>query len=193
VRWSLAVVDLRPLIAFQRRITLSPDAVLPCADDWPALLKLSFGSPKPVQYESLYDRAARAVTMRSSNLNLHIRIGADSAHPLTVHGGGPFFEVARLRNRWFLRDGYHRAFALLQAGIFAVPAVVIEARTVEELGADEPWFFSEEVLFSETPPMVVDFLSKELTISYQRPPLMKTLHIKIEETLMPETYTGEPS
>lgn len=194
--WSLGIVDLRFLIAFQRRLTFRsemPPLSIPAGNDWPALMALSFGSSKPIECELIYDHSTRTVTIRSSNPNLHIRTTNDAASPLSIQNSGPFFEVACFRNRWFLRDGYHRAYDLLRAGVFEVPAVVIQVSNLEDLGAAQPWFLPEEVLFSETPPYVADFLNDDLVIEYERPPLIKTLRITLEETLTPATPTGEQS
>jgi hypothetical protein len=92
----------------------------------------------------------------------------DLAIPTRGRTSNPFIEVARYRDRWFLRDGYHRSFLLRRHGIRNVPAVVIETRTLEELGAIGHKFFPEEILFSERPPMVCDFLKESLTIRYVR-------------------------
>ncbi len=193
--WSLGVVDLRRLIAFQRRLSFHPaipQISVPKPRQWPALLSLSFGTAKAIECETIHDRSTETLILRSSNPNLHVRITGNPAAPISIHSGGPFFEVAYLRGRWFLRDGYHRAYALLNAGIFEVPAVIVHARTIEELGATQPWFFPEEILFSETPPQVVDFLDRNLVLEYDRPPLIKTLRITMEETLTPST-SGDPS
>lgn len=80
----------------------------------------------------------------------------------------PYLEVAHYRGRWFLRDGYHRSYCLLRRGINCVPAVVLHARTIEELGATGHKFFSEDILFSDRPPMVCDFGNEALTIRYLR-------------------------
>ena len=192
--WSLGVVDLQSLIAFQRRLAFPPEIAqfsVPNAADWPALLTLCFGSPKPIEYDIVHDRSTQTVVLQSGNPNLHFRVTNDSASPLSIHAGGPFFEVACFQNRWFLRDGYHRAYALLRARVFEVPAVIVQAATIEELGANQPWFFPEEVLFSKAPPRVVDFLNEDLILEYDRPALIKTLRIKMEETLKPATYKGE--
>ena len=74
---------------------------------------------------------------------------------------------------------------LLRAGVHAMIAVVIRANTIHELGATEPYFFGEDILFSPQPPCVVDFLSEDLVITYRRPKLFKTIRIQIEETLEP--------
>lgn len=190
--WSLGVVDLRLLLAFQRRIFLHPQRPITITgQDWATLLALSFGPTRPIVCETAHDPATNTLIVQSDNPNLHIRHTGNAASPISIHGGSPFFEVARLHDRWFLRDGYHRAYSLLQAGIFAVPAVIVQAKTIEELGATQSWFFPEEVLFSKSPPRVLDFLDNDLVLEYDRAPLMKTIRITMEEYLTPTTSLGE--
>jgi hypothetical protein len=110
-----------------------------------------------------------------------------------LHGGSPFFEVGEFRGRWFLRDGYHRAYHLLRAGVSTMVAVLVRARSLEELGANKPWFFSEEVLFSQRAPRVTDFLSDDLTVTYARPRLTRTIRIRIEESFDEEVSPRAPS
>lgn len=194
--WSLGVVDLRLLVAFQRRLFFSSEMFLPpipAAQDWPALLALTFAPAQLVKYGMSHDAASQVLLLRSNNPNLHVRIAGDVNSPLRIHAGSPFFEVAYFRDRWFLRDGYHRAFAFLRAGVFEVPAVIVEAKTIEELGAVKPWFFSEEVLFSADPPRVLDFLDDNLILEYDRPPLIKTLRITVDEIFTAAFPTGEES
>jgi hypothetical protein len=188
--WSLGVIDLRPLIAFQRRLTFRPDSPTADARDahsWASLFSLCFGSAKPANFQLGREEWPQALNIYSSNPNLHLRTLNDSSNLLAAHSGGPFFEVASYRDRWFLRDGYHRAYSLLARGITAVPAVIVKARTLEELGADQPWFFPEDVLFSDNPPRVIDFLNDDLVLQYSRPALHKTIRITIEEILTPIT------
>jgi hypothetical protein len=194
--WSLGVVDLRPLVAFQRRLFFSSEMYLPpipAAKDWPSLLALTFAAAQPVKYDVSHEPASQVLLLRSNNPNLHVRISGDVISPLRIHAGSPFFEVACFRDRWFLRDGYHRAFALLRAGVFEIPAVIVQAKTIEELGATKPWFFSEEVLFSADPPRLLDFLDVNLILEYDRPPLIKTLRITMDETFTSAFPTGEQS
>jgi len=108
-----------------------------------------------------------------------------------VPGGSPFFEVARYRGRWFLRDGYHRAYAHLRAGIIHIPTGVGEAKSLAELGAAHPWFFPEDVLFSSTPSRVTDFLDGAHVLEYDRTPFIKTLRLTMEEILTPAISSGE--
>ncbi len=67
--------------------------------------------------------------------------------------------------------------------------MIVRARTIEEVGATQPWFFSEEQLFSAHPPRVVDFLDESLVIRYSRQRLIRTIRIQIEESLQPFSET----
>jgi hypothetical protein len=181
--WFLGVVDIRRLLAFRRRIALeseAQEAPVPCADDCIGLMDLCFGNPKPPGCDAV--RSDESLMLRSVNPNLQFRFTEDSSSPIALHSGSPFFEVAQYRDRWFLRDGYHRAFRCLGTNVFRLPAVIVRARTLEELGAVNSWFFPEDVLFASTPPRVIDFLDDALVIEYQRAPLIKTLRITVEET-----------
>lgn len=184
--WSLGVVDLRHLLSFQRRLSFDPRAPgqpVPAAQDWSGLIDFSFGPPKPTSCTSHLD--AGALVLQSEDPNLQLRFPMNGAPPISLYGGSPFLEVAEFRGRWFLRDGYHRAYKFLTHGIFVVPAVVLRARTLGELGAVQPRFFSEETLFSQRPPRVVDFLDDLLNLQYTRPPLLKTLRLTVEESFAP--------
>jgi len=186
--WTFGVVDLRQLLAFQRRLSFNPAVpvvTVPRHDDWDSLLEIAFASPNPVVCDLIHDAGNKTVLLQSSNPNLHLRVTQDATAPIAVHAGSPFFEVARYAGRWFLRDGYHRAYTLLRAGIFKLPAVIVKARTLAELGAVQPQFFSERTLLSEHPPFVRDFLEDNLTLAYDRPPTIKTLRVTMEESLAP--------
>jgi len=185
VDWSLGVVDLRRLLAFQRRLSFDstlPAMTVPPQCDWEGLIKIAFASANPVVCNVVHDTNKKTVILQSTNPNVQLRVTQDPAVPVAVHAGSPFFEVAQYAGRWFLRDGYHRAYNLLRSGIVRVPAVIVRARTLEELGAVQPRFFSKAILLSEHPPFVNDFLNESLTIEYDRHPIIKTLRITWEES-----------
>jgi hypothetical protein len=195
LHWSLGIVNLRELLAFQRRLYFNdsiPQRTVPSANDWSGLLEFCFPPPVLAVYDSVRTEG-NTLVLTSANPNLHARMRTDSSGPIQLHGGGPFLEVAQYRDRRFLRDGYHRAYALLHNGVSRVPAVIVYARTLAELGATRPCFFAEDVLFSAHPPRVTDFLDDTLTMQYDRPALVKTLRITVDESLGPESPSGESS
>ncbi|WP_183790066.1 hypothetical protein [Tunturiibacter gelidoferens] len=193
--WTLGVVDLRLLLAFQRRLIFSPSrqaSFTPKQGDWPGLISLAVSSQRSTEHLLVHngsDTDRLDISLHSNNPDLQLRFTPKTsgygALPLSLYGGSPFFEVAELRGRWFLRDGYHRAYHLLQAGVDRIPAVVIYARSIEELGATTPWFFHDEQLFSDRPPRVTDFLDSSMILRYERTALRKVIRIRVEESLEP--------
>jgi hypothetical protein len=199
--WTLGVVDLRRLLAFQRRLVFSArrhTSPTPQQDNWSQLVSLTLGLQRSTEHYFVRNSSATGdldISLHSNNPDLQMRLSPDAGRgghlPFSLYGGSPFFEVAELRGRWFLRDGYHRAYRLLQAGVHRIPAVVIYTRTIGELGATEPWFFSEEQLFSDRPPRVMDFLNKNLVLRYERKALHKVIRIRVEESLQAFDETDE--
>lgn len=199
--WMVGVVDLRRLLAFQRRLvfgTRRQTAPTLHQDNWPQLISLAVGPQRNTEYRLVPNRSSTGnldITLHSNNPDLQVRLSPTTESgfqlPLSLYGGSPCFEVAELRDRWFLRDGYHRAYRLLQAGVHRIPAIVIHTRTIDELGATEPWFFSEEQLFSERPPHVTDFLDENLVLRYERTALRKVIRIRVEESLQALDETDE--
>jgi hypothetical protein len=199
--WTLGVVDLRRLLAFQRRLVFGTRRQLAPTlqqDNWPQLISLTVGPQRSTEHRLVRNRSSTGdldITLHSSNPDLQVRLSPTTESgfqsPLSLYGGSPFFEVAELRGRWFLRDGYHRAYRLLQAGVHRIPAIVIYTRTIDELGATDPWFFNEEQLFSERPPHVTDFLDENLVLRYERTALRKVIRIRVEESLQAFDETDE--
>jgi hypothetical protein len=199
--WTLGIVDLHLLLAFQRRLVFDPSRPIsptPRRDDWPQLISFAIGSQRDTKHNVVRNSSAAGcldISLHSTNPDLQMRLsrntgkGCDSL--LSLYGGSPFLEAAEFCGRWFLRDGYHRAYRLLQAGVHRVPAVVIYTRTIGELGATEPWFFREEQLFSERPPRVTDFLEEDLVLRYERTAFRKVIRIRIEEFLQAFDETDE--
>jgi len=192
--WELHVVDLRKLLAFQRRLIFREGKACHALDsaDWQQLVALAF--PERRQGDTVWsvNAAGSEIIIRSGNPDLQVKIGAPASPnplciPMRIDHGSPFLEVAEYNGRWFLRDGYHRAYALLTAQVFRVPAVVIRARTLNELGAVHPWFFDEKILFSERPPQLIDFHDHNLAVSYKRPAQEKVIRISIEESFHAST------
>lgn len=183
--WHIGAVDLRRLISFQRRLALAQpnSAEHRNALDWPARVDIALPWRRRSEFTQDLNRAG--LTLSSGNPDLTVRLkqsrDAAEAFAIDVHHGSPFIEVGCYRGRWFLRDGYHRAHRLLRANTFEVPAVVIHARSLEELGANQEWFFPERILLSRRPPAVTDFLSDDLVLRWVRPARRKVVRVTITE------------
>jgi hypothetical protein len=185
--WELGVVDLRMLVSFQRRLVLRDEFIESQDSGWSSRIDLAF----PPHRSSCFAHNLRhnALTLISENPDLTAWLYAnpdrEQSFGLTIYHGSPFMEVGLYRGRWFLRDGYHRAYRLLRSGIFEMPAVIVHARTLEELGASHPWFFPEQVLFQNRPPLVADFQRDKLLVRWRRPARRKVIRIAITEAFEP--------
>lgn len=182
--WTLGVVDLRRLVSFQRRLALNEEPVDGAElRGWTARMQVSLPYRRTSEFVSALHSSG--LILSSENPDLTVRWQTtredEGVFALRVRHGSPFMEVGCYRGRWFLRDGYHRAYRLLRAGIFETPAVIVQSATLNELGAEQPWFFPEHVLFSRRPPLVTDFLADELVLRWYRPARRKVIHVSITE------------
>jgi hypothetical protein len=193
--WHIGIVDLRSLVSFQRRLVLPEQEAADDSGalDWPSRVDLAFPARRDSEFIHVVHTAGLTLYSENPDINVRFKQRSDAAEPfaMEVHHGSPFMEVASFRGRWILRDGYHRAFRLLCAHVFEVPAVIIHAKTLEELGATQPWFFPEETLFCRRPPAVRDFTSVDLVFRGRRPVRRKVVRITITEDFEPLNYELE--
>jgi hypothetical protein len=198
--WSVALVDLsKPILSFQKVIAVedATDRVKNAnPDDLSGLLDICLPLAQTVELEGGFDQAQNAFTTSSLNPNLRIGAFAVVDTPTPVGGGTKMFgftlslgsswiQVVRYKDRWMVRDGYHRLYGLLKRGIQVVPCVVVEAKTFDETGADRPGFFSYEVLYGTRPPLLQDFLTDEFSAEVRTQAVRKIVRIKAEEFVVP--------
>jgi hypothetical protein len=186
--WDLGVVDFRRLVSFQRRLSLRNDSLARQKTiGWAKRMEVAFPPPRDAAMTQSLDR--NGLTLSSENPDFTIRLNAkvtnNGSLGISIHHGSPFLEVGQYGGRWFLRDGYHRAYCLLQSGVFTMPAVIVRAKTLEELGADQPWFFPKSVLFSARPPLMTDFLCRDVSVRWHRPARRKVVRVTITESFEP--------
>jgi len=92
--------------------------------------------------------------------------------------------VSRVNGRFYLRNGIHRAYLLLSAGIKDIPAVIVDEETLRPFATAYP-AFTAEILQMQRPPLIADLLNEELiaTIPIQR--TQKVVRITTEEMILP--------
>jgi len=198
LRPEYGVLSIGKLIAVQKFVYAESrsdvEAVNP--SDIAGLFRLTTPEPALVQRVTVKDQASLSYTMASENPNLRIGGMVESEHvvatasgaqmPLHVYGffvtfGGPWMHVARFQGRWFLRDGYHRAYNLLKRGIDRIPCVIVSANSLEDLGFVRPGFVGPEVLLGDRPPMVGDFVDDSRAVDGSIVPVRKVVRIRAEE------------
>jgi len=205
MEWSVGMADLHEVLSFQRIVAEEQSmervdaAIRP--DDLGSIF--SFCLPDPVGRESLpgtVDADQKGITFSSLNPNLRvggmggseIDVAIVPGQPATrqnfigfaINFGSPFVQVAEYNGRWFVRDGYHRCFGLLRRGISKVPCVSVRPRSFAELGAMAPGFFPYEVLFSDRPPYLRDFLDDSVAFTTKQAAHRKVVRLRAEEFIV---------
>ena len=105
--WTLGVVDLRQLLAFQRRLIFSPSRhICPRQDKMIGLdlVSLAVGSQRGTEHLLVHnasDTDRLDIGLHSSNPDLQLRFTPQIrrmwSFATSLYGGSPFFEVAELR------------------------------------------------------------------------------------------------
>jgi hypothetical protein len=190
--WEVALVDLRRVCAFQP-IVFSDQAVERVrgidADDVAAVAAVTLPVPSSVALPILFDQVRQAWIVSSANPNLRV-VGASSLPQgpngvpmlgFSVAVGVSFLQVVQYGGRWFLRDGYHRAFGFLRSGISIVPAFVRKMTVFEEMVPDPRITLPQDSYRGPRPPVLADYLDDAVAASVRIPATHKMVVVQALE------------
>ena len=102
-----------------------------------------------------------------------------------IGSGLPQMSVAEFQGRYILKNGYHRAVALLRAGITEAPCLVVHAKNYNATGANAPGFLPRELILSDKPPRLEDFNSAEAAVPYPRRLTKAVIVIQAQRLMIP--------
>src|SRR5258708_5778071 len=199
LQWSPAMVDLREVLSYQQIINHDgmEARVSSVSDNLEELLKFCLPINEPItQLGAFVDADQKGYTISSLNPNLRIFQGlmhdtevppAPGLPPIRVKAvtffiglGTSYLQVGRYKNRYFIRDGYHRAAGLLKKGVNIVPCILVEARNTDELGLKQG-FFTYEVIYGDRPPRLTDFWDDTVAQDGKSVAIRHVLRIRGEE------------
>lgn len=185
--WRFAAVPLAGLISVQphldfshaqRRVGATPSSA--------AALELCL----PVQPEAfelwggIVEGDPPTASFFTRDPNVQITAARMETQPLrvtfTIGKTAVFVQVIRLDGRLYLKNGTHRAVALAAAGLRMLPCVLVEAPDADAL----PRLLALPTLTAPSPPLVVDFLTPGLHLSYPWTDRVKFIR------LVPETFAS---
>ena len=185
--WTPMLVDLRKVCSFQPAVAAEHAIERAAAADAANMLGLATitlplptKTPVPVRF----DPTRQAYLFSSPNPNLRVQgnfnaelDGGQHVYGFVVGVSTSFLQVARFQNRYFLRDGYHRAFGLLRRGIHIVPALTRDLGPTEELGVPSG-MLPQGAYLGARPPMLSDFLDDEVAADVSLPTTHKLVIIQ---------------
>ncbi len=190
--WDVAVVDLSKVIAFQPQVFTDSAADRMSGIDGSSIddiARVTLPVQPPASLPILFDAARKCWHVVSRNPNL--QAVAPWAGPVPTPQGlvtvigfvlsipTSFVQVAEFDGRHYLRDGYHRAYALISAGVTNVPAFVRRIDTIEELVP--PGMLPQAAYRGLTPPFLPDYLDDTVAASALLPAQQKLVAIQALE------------
>ena len=184
------LIDLSKVCAAQPQI-LTEDAVRRVAGltagDLVGLAQVTIPLPVPPQIPVTFDQTKNAWILSSPNPNLRVVGNFNAQVGPGVMGFGfavtlqkSYVQVARLAGRYFLRDGYHRAYGLLAAGIRHVPALVKEFQSFEEVALPQG-LLPQAAYLGDRPPLLSDYLDDRVAADTSLPVVQKMVVVQALE------------
>jgi len=173
--WQFAMIDVEKLISYQTSLNMEFIEDLkkrvPQPSDLDTLLRFCLPSRKEQILEPVlvnFNPQTNTYSVITDNLDFRILGNVNGEDPMTGRkfvgfgfgGGLRQMSVAEHKGRYFLKNGYHRAFALALAGHRRIPVILVHAPSYELTGANRPGFFPVDTLMGNKPPMVADFGNK---------------------------------
>jgi hypothetical protein len=188
--WRPQLADLRRVVALQPQVFADHAdraAAISGVDDLRGIAEVSMPFPKPTQLPCQFDPVKRTWIFSSPNQNLRVisHYGGEVQPGVAVFGFAigvqpSMMQVVRVQDRLLLRDGYHRAHALLLRGIHEVPVLFREFPSVEELGIGPGMLVHGEIL-GDRPPTLSDYFDDEVAASVRLPSAQKIVVVQALE------------
>ncbi len=196
---SIVSVELAKLHAFQPNLNMEYVNRLkrgvPLPGDVAGLLKfclpLRAEQPKSPALGN-FNPNSNTFTLASENIDLRILGSVQGEEPTTgrnffgfAYGTGlPEISVVEYQGVYMIRNGYHRAYALLEVGHKFIPCILLRTDNYNATGAAGPGFFSIDVMMSDRSPLLNDF-SSAAAVEYFRRLLRVIVSIHAEVQVIP--------
>jgi hypothetical protein len=197
IRTGFALVELAKLHVHQPRINMEYIESLkrraPEPDDEEGTLKFCL----PTQDENAsamkmiteFNPQTNTFSAITENLDLRILANTHSEDPTThtplagfYYGFGlPQISVVEYMGMFLLKNGYHRAYTLLEKGHEFVPCVLSLTGSLQATGAISSSAFPSSLLFSDRSPILSDFRTPAaVPVPQRRLKLVATVHAEVQ-------------
>lgn len=184
-KWTVALVtDLRRLVSAQASVRVGDiDGNVGLHGDLRAVAHLTLPVQRPpARIPADFDPALQVWKITSQNPNMRItnQVGSELRNGVFVFGFvvevlTSFLSVAEHRGRLILRDGYHRAYRLIDSGVLTAPAFV------RAYADDEPVFtgtmLPQAIWTGDRPPLLGDFTNDTVAHDVWLPETDTTLYV----------------
>jgi hypothetical protein len=169
---KFANIEIAKLRCFQTNLNLEYiDALIktsPAEDDRDGTAKFCLPlreERRKVEVLSSFNPTTNSTSLVSQNLDMRVLgtvQGEDQASGRKFAGfvygfGLPQVSVVEYNGAYFVKNGYHRAFALFKKGHSKLPCLLVSTDLYESTSAQRPGFFPFDLMTSNKPPLLIDF------------------------------------
>ena len=185
--WVVAIADLTRVCAVQPLIFVDHAAERVATvdrNDIQAIAAVTLPNTNATSLAVAYDPTKQVWVFSSANPNLRILGNFNAELPGGLKGfgfavgvGTSFVQVARYQNRFLLRDGYHRAFGLLSAGVTHAPVLTRDFQTFPQLNLPAGLLDQDEFLGAR-PPQLPDYLNDAFSAEVEFPATEKVVLVQ---------------
>src|SRR3989442_7697574 len=181
--WAIKLVEIDKLVCFQKYVDTEYKGTKPEGKAYSDILKLiEFCLPEdPITrlVGKTYNDTERSYTLFSQGQDHRIIAPYETVDLITkrrllgfVTGwGSRLVLAAKFKDRFFLKNGYHRVYELKKNHVTHVPCILVDATNFVDTGAAKQGFFPHVLLMSERQPQFVHFFSAALSPSVQLRPM----------------------
>jgi hypothetical protein len=136
-----------------------------------------------------FNPTTNTFTAVTENLDLRVLGSAQSEDPVSgrkIAGflwgfGLPQISVAEYSGMFFLKNGYHRAFALLKLGHTKLPCLLLHTQLFQFTGAQAPGMFNVDIVRASRGPILSDFQSDAaVSVPHRRLRLLLSVHAEVQ-------------
>lgn len=194
--WSLAQVEIDGLVSLQKYVNSTyADAIARDLDLGGLDERLSFclTDAYAPRVSELFEGAGGGVfAIKSGGSDLRVVDSSATREPrtgatkvsFTVGWGHPFVVVAKLKGRYVLNNGYHRAFALRKRGVRHLPCLLVDVESYADLEcAGPPALFGPDSILGTLPPRFSAFFDSDIS------PTVKMRHSSTAVVIRPTVTT----
>lgn len=191
------LVEIDRLVAFQQFVdTDFSDAAKTALGSSTVLDQVRFCLPRDFQARfsviPVGEPGSFSLTITSLSRNVNVagvqfgQASPDAPFAVTfpIVARANWVQVTEFEGRLFLKNGYHRVWALRSQGVLAVPAIVTKGTSLEDVGAG-PGFFPPTLILSERPPLFRHFSESALAPALRLKSTMKVIRLTAEEFVLP--------
>ena len=180
--FSLSQVEIGNLHVFQPNLNMEYVrrlvAKAPEPDNLPDLLRFCLPLREEVEKFPVvggFNPNTNTLTLMSENLDMRMLAPVEGKDPNTgnrffgfAYGGGlPQISVVDYKGLLMIKNGYHRAYALLEKGHKFMPCLLLKTDDYQATGATGTDFFTFELMQSDQSPILSDFQSPA-AVAYPR-------------------------